>query len=191
MSYLTAQAIAERVELARRNGAGWTGRCPAHPDSSPSLSIKDGKKATLVSCHAGCTPQDIVNALGVSMAELFHDYTGNGRRESSIDLKMRELIAAQRKDEPRAHETLGDVMWWTLNEGLEDHWFRVYQDHRKLMDMGFHDAMKMHHIVRDTVVWDLLQPWFPGRDNWHEFGDGFMAKMVKRERELRAYAEGR
>jgi putative DNA primase/helicase len=59
--------IAETIAKAlggRKAGAGWTARCPAHDDRTPSLSLtdtKDGK--VLVRCHAGCDQKDVIAAL--------------------------------------------------------------------------------------------------------------------------------
>lgn len=38
-------------------------RCPAHDDSTPSLSVSIDDKAVLFHCYAGCTPSDILGAL--------------------------------------------------------------------------------------------------------------------------------
>lgn len=52
-----------------RNGAA---KCPAHPDKDPSLSYAEGREGNaLVHCHAGCTPQNIVEALGLRVVDLF------------------------------------------------------------------------------------------------------------------------
>jgi len=50
----------------------WRARCPAHDDSSPSLSISAGHDgAILLRCHAGCTAEDIVAKRGMTMRDLF------------------------------------------------------------------------------------------------------------------------
>ncbi len=48
-------------------------RCPAHQDTSPSLSVgcKDGK--VLVFCQAGCATADVLAALELAPADLFDD----------------------------------------------------------------------------------------------------------------------
>lgn len=52
-----------------RNG---NAKCPAHPDKDPSLSYAEGREGNaLVHCHAGCTPQAIVEALGLRIVDLF------------------------------------------------------------------------------------------------------------------------
>ncbi len=60
----TAAEIAAGLPKARRNGKGWVACCPAHPDKHPSLSIdetRDGK--VLFHCHAGCSQDDVIDAL--------------------------------------------------------------------------------------------------------------------------------
>lgn len=47
--------------------------CPAHDDSSPSLSVKDGEDRVLVYCHAGCSIEAITEALGIKVSDLFYD----------------------------------------------------------------------------------------------------------------------
>jgi hypothetical protein len=57
---------------ARREGAGWVARCPAHDDARPSLAIGRGRNGdALVFCRsAGCGVRRIADALGMAMLEL-------------------------------------------------------------------------------------------------------------------------
>jgi 5S rRNA maturation endonuclease (ribonuclease M5) len=51
--------------------------CPAHDDHRPSLSVAEGDDGrVLLKCHAGCVPEDIVAALGLSMSDLFDEHGG-------------------------------------------------------------------------------------------------------------------
>lgn len=67
----------ERIlgQLSRLRKAGpssWSACCPAHEDRSPSLSIKaldDGR--ILMHCHAGCSVDQVVGALGLQIDDLF------------------------------------------------------------------------------------------------------------------------
>jgi len=59
---MTAESIA-RALGGRKVGQGWTARCPAHDDRSPSLSIRDAGGKVLVRCHAGCDQHDVIAAL--------------------------------------------------------------------------------------------------------------------------------
>ena len=65
-------AFLSRLERVRRSANGWTARCPAHDDATPSLSVTLGEDGRiLVKCFAGCDLPAIVGALGVEVAELF------------------------------------------------------------------------------------------------------------------------
>jgi hypothetical protein len=59
--------IAETIAKAlggRKGGSGWTARCPAHDDRTPSLSIGDGEDGkVLIRCHAGCNQEHVIAAL--------------------------------------------------------------------------------------------------------------------------------
>jgi hypothetical protein len=51
----------------------WLAKCPAHPDRSPSLSIKLADDRILIHCFAGCGVQSVLDAVGLDMADLFPD----------------------------------------------------------------------------------------------------------------------
>lgn len=67
-----------RIRGLKQSGANgqFTGFCPAHDDRKPSLSINVGTDGhILLHCHAGCSVEDIVQALGLTMSDLFPDNT--------------------------------------------------------------------------------------------------------------------
>src|SRR5215210_2840914 len=46
--------------------------CPAHEDRNPSLAIEEGcDRRVLIHCRAGCRTENVVAALGMTMADLF------------------------------------------------------------------------------------------------------------------------
>jgi hypothetical protein len=56
----------------QRDRGQWSARCPAHEDRGPSLTIKeldDGK--VLLHCFSGCSVENIVGAIGLTLADLF------------------------------------------------------------------------------------------------------------------------
>jgi DNA primase len=60
---MTAETIAKALG-GRKVGNGWTARCPAHDDRTPSLSIRDAQdNKVLVRCHAGCDQESVITAL--------------------------------------------------------------------------------------------------------------------------------
>jgi hypothetical protein len=67
---------AEFVELlggAHGTNGNWTAHCPAHVDSTPSLSVTEGADRVLVKCQAGCATGTILLELGLTWRDLFHD----------------------------------------------------------------------------------------------------------------------
>jgi hypothetical protein len=65
-------ALAEQLSRVRWVGGGFTARCPAHEDRSPSLSVSRGRdERMLVYCFAGCATADVLAAVGWKLADLF------------------------------------------------------------------------------------------------------------------------
>ena len=63
---------------AKREGTAWMARCPAHDDRNPSLALAEGDDGkTLLTCHAGCSVEAVVGALGLKVGDLFAE---NGKR---------------------------------------------------------------------------------------------------------------
>lgn len=59
-------------DAKRKPGGGWKAKCPAHDDSTASLSIDPGRNGGLVlKCFAGCDTNRILSEAGLSMADLF------------------------------------------------------------------------------------------------------------------------
>jgi putative DNA primase/helicase len=57
---MTAETIAKALG-GRKAGSGWSARCPAHDDSTPSLSLRDtGDGKVLIRCHAGCDQDEVI-----------------------------------------------------------------------------------------------------------------------------------
>ena len=55
-------------------GSFWAARCPAHDDCRPSLSIGPGRDGrVLIKCFAGCRTEDVLDAAGLTWADLFPD----------------------------------------------------------------------------------------------------------------------
>ena len=59
---MTIDSVVRALD-ARRSGADWIAKCPAHDDKNPSLSIRDADGKVLLHCHAGCTQGDVIDAL--------------------------------------------------------------------------------------------------------------------------------
>ncbi len=62
------QPTPELRQLVANLGGSWSGNtaiclCPAHADKTPSLSIRQGDRGILVTCHAGCNASDVLRAI--------------------------------------------------------------------------------------------------------------------------------
>ena len=70
---MTPEMILSRFKNVREVASGWRACCPAHDDRNPSLSITPNGQKTLLHCHAGCSTEAIVAAIGLEMKDLFFD----------------------------------------------------------------------------------------------------------------------
>jgi len=71
---MTTQTLLAQLDNVRPRGAGkWSARCPAHPDNSPSLSVRECDRRVLMHCFSGCTIEEICAALDLTLSDLFQD----------------------------------------------------------------------------------------------------------------------
>ena len=71
---LVVEAVQRVTGPARKSGKEWALRCPAHEDRNPSLNVSEGRDGSaLVLCRAGCNTDDILEAVGLTFADLFAD----------------------------------------------------------------------------------------------------------------------
>jgi len=71
--------ILTRLEGVKGDGASYQARCPAHDDRVASLSISRGEDGrALVHCHAGCSTEAVLQAVGLKMVDLFPARQGTG-----------------------------------------------------------------------------------------------------------------
>lgn len=86
-----------RLEKVERSGGGWVACCPAHGDSNPSLSVSEHDGKILVHCHAGCSAQAVVEAMGLKLRDLFVDARPGGARiETEFEDGPRDGGASER-----------------------------------------------------------------------------------------------
>ena len=78
MSAKTRVIDALQANGSRGHGAAW--QCPSHDDRTASLSVGRGSKGAVLKCQAGCATEDVVAALGLTMADLFDEPRENDRR---------------------------------------------------------------------------------------------------------------
>ncbi len=142
MTPTPVERLLEKLPDAKRNGKGWSCRCPAHDDRRASLSIGEGDDGrVLVRCHAGCSVDAVCKAVGLRPADLFLPSTfptpkGEDRRHHIGKPTAKTFATAadavaelERQHGPRsAHwtyrdasgEPVGVIVRWNLSDGGKD-----------------------------------------------------------------------
>lgn len=85
MSYTPLSVVLAALESRgfrpAKSGPNLSARCPAHEDSRASLSVSEGEDGrALLKCHAGCETEAVVEALGLTMKDLFPEETKPARK---------------------------------------------------------------------------------------------------------------
>jgi hypothetical protein len=82
---MTEDDVLARFGPHRRSGQEWRVRCPAHDDRNPSLTISRGEKKWLVTCRSQkCSERDILKAVGLTAADLYHRPRPSGGEGVSV-----------------------------------------------------------------------------------------------------------
>lgn len=94
-----------QLKSVRETASGrWIACCPAHSDKTPSLAIREAEDGRiLLHCFAGCTPLEVLGAVGLTMADLF---PGETRRGSILHKKPLPDWKRKRLEAQRDHEEL-------------------------------------------------------------------------------------
>lgn len=71
MTDVLSDIVLPELDGVRQHSGYYTARCPAHDDGRASLSVQRGRDHPVVfNCHAGCPPEDVASALGLSWEQL-------------------------------------------------------------------------------------------------------------------------
>ncbi len=94
---MTAETLIHLLPRVKELGPGkWAASCPtafhAHGDRSQGLSVSEGLDGkTLIHCHAGCEPRDVLDAVGLTWRDLFPPTTPEARAEWKRQSRERYL----------------------------------------------------------------------------------------------------
>jgi hypothetical protein len=104
--------LAVLTDVKTRAGGRYMARCPAHEDSSPSLSVQAGEQAILLRCFAACTPLEIVSSLKLTMSDLFFGTpTKQAVRKAHAEQFRKRRVQQQREYKiALAREAMYEVM---------------------------------------------------------------------------------
>jgi len=71
--------ILSKLDKVRKTGTdSWSARCPAHEDKGPSLSVRNSDGKILLHCFCGCSVPEIIESIGLDMADLFPPRDSSG-----------------------------------------------------------------------------------------------------------------
>ena len=87
--------LLNQLKGVRRNGDGWTCRCPAHADKENSLSVRHADGKWLLKCFAGCTVEQIASAIGLKVSDLFEEDVSDPSGNRSTDQPKNGLTLEQ------------------------------------------------------------------------------------------------
>lgn len=108
-------ALSEHDCRPTRSGDGWAARCPAHEDRSPSLTLSEGRDGrVLLHCHAGCTFDGIIAALGLAASDVSPP---SEQRERDPVVAEYRYQAADGKHLFTVSRTAGKRFWQTPANG--------------------------------------------------------------------------
>ncbi len=136
---MNAETIAKALG-GRKAGGGWTARCPAHDDRSPSLSICDQDGKVLVRCHAGCQQAKVIAVLRPRGL-----WTKNGERSPSRT-GHRKLVDRE-SDHDEATRTEAAIAIWQSAKPAQSTPVATYLESRNIhlpppTALRFHAGLK-------------------------------------------------
>jgi putative DNA primase/helicase len=146
---MTIESLVSRLDGARHSSNGWAAKCPAHEDRQASLSIGVGAAdRILVNCFAGCTPEAVVAALGLGLADLMPESEDAARALSSPPTKtwvIRDASGAPIAEHHRQDLDDGKRVWWTQGgrNGLNG---------AKTADLPLYACERLSTALADAIV---------------------------------------
>jgi hypothetical protein len=173
LGYVDAASLADELERSRRSGGGYITRCPSHDDGTASLSIHDGKKGTVLNCHAGCSAKQICQDIGIRMAQLFEDYSEGGQPTTEVDMLLRQMV--ERTQPPKLRQdrySILNIVDLAFKGTVEDSIAMYLYNTDDYLETEFEQAWKQWGITADVVVRPYMerylkssgQDWFEVRD---------------------------
>lgn len=84
------QALANGHNLRQMGNNVFTACCPAHQDSTPSLSIRILPDKILFHCFAGCEPEDILKSLNLKWEDVFS-------KDNNIEISPFDILSEEHK----------------------------------------------------------------------------------------------
>ena len=91
---MTLQEVLTHFKVERQNSNNaYQCKCPVHKDKKASLTITGKNGKVLIHCHAGCETKDILDAVGLTFADLGSERREDGWREKLEREKEKRIEA--------------------------------------------------------------------------------------------------
>jgi hypothetical protein len=193
----------------RRSGSGWQAPCPAHEDRNPSLSITVGEDdKVLLNCHGGCSTEAVVEAIGLTMNDLFVPRERDPLRDQAPQVVatypyedeegtlLYEVVRYHPKGFRQRAPKQGGGWTWSL-EGVRRVPYRLPKLTRQvkegrwvLLVEGEKDVATAERLgfVATTTPMGAATPWRP--EYTDHFRGAFVAIVPDADTPGRSYAEG-
>lgn len=121
--------ILTRLQDRRLKPAGdgrWMALCPAHEDSTASLSVARGTGGkVLLHCHAGCGTESVIEALGLRVTDLFDGSATEQAAKETLPENKWPVTSTYVYDGP-----MGDPIFKVLRLTSPDSGRKVFRQHR-------------------------------------------------------------
>jgi putative DNA primase/helicase len=146
---MTAETIAKALHGCK-TGGGWTARCPAHDDRTPSLSIREADNKVLVRCHAGCDQERVIAALrGRGL------WAENGSR--SLPCTTRRTPVERKPDQDNAKRREAALAIWQSSKPAQGTPVETYLGSRG-MHMPPRDVLRFHSGLKHSSggIWPAM-----------------------------------
>jgi len=143
--------------------------CPAHEDKNRSLSITEGDDGkVLLHCHAGCSTEEIVRAMGLTMSDLFFSDEKKhetGRRTHNYDGYRKTIISFSDGSKTAFYERYENDTWI---KGLNGHKQTLYNS-GALKSPGIKLLSESEKDADQVNLLGLIALSYGGAENWKPY----------------------
>jgi hypothetical protein len=91
---MSIELLLSRLDKVKRTPNGYMACCPAHDDKTPSLSIRETDGKILIHCWTGCSALEIVDAIGLTLNDLFDEPISNNSQRKQLPFSHRDALTA-------------------------------------------------------------------------------------------------
>jgi len=150
---MTIEDFLSQLQGVVETGAGkWSACCPAHDDSNPSMSVTVGDNGgILVHCHAGCSPESIVGAMGLKMSDLMKDSPRRGREPGKKKSAKADDAPLPSFKAPKKKRDYGKKVAEYDYQDAEGK--AIYRVERRVMADGKKTFVQMHPDPKSKYGW--------------------------------------